>query len=63
MQKMQPLPRFHNFRELQKEIIAKYRPKDSEDDSPYPSFPEFIQHVIDSTENLTTAKEWNENVS
>ena len=62
MQKMRPLPLFHHFRELQLEIIKNYRPSDSEEDSPYPTFPEFIQHVIDSTKDLKTAKEWNSNV-
>ncbi|XP_071552578.1 carbohydrate sulfotransferase 10-like [Panulirus ornatus] len=62
MQKMEPRPPQHKFRELQLSIIAKYRKPDSAETSPFPTFPEFIQHVIDSTKTLKTRKDWMTNV-
>ncbi|XP_047501236.1 carbohydrate sulfotransferase 11-like [Penaeus chinensis] len=58
MTKLKPLPLKYRFRDLQKAIIAKYRSPKSTDNSTFPTFAEFVQYVIDSTEDLGTAKEW-----
>lgn len=58
MTKLKPLPLKYKFRDLQKAIIAKYRSPQFSDNSTFPTFPEFVQYVIDSTEDLVTAKEW-----
>ncbi|XP_047500975.1 carbohydrate sulfotransferase 10-like [Penaeus chinensis] len=57
-----PGPPKFNFRELQAHIVKEYRKPDSADDSRFPSFPEFVQFVIDSTKRFTSSKEWKENV-
>lgn len=63
MIKKNPIPVKFKFRELQKYIIAKYRGSNSTDNSSFPSFAEFVQHVIDSTEDYVTPKDWTDNVS
>lgn len=62
MSKMDPKPREYRFRDLQLAIISKYRPADSPESSPFPTFPEFVQHVIDSTKGYQTAGEWVDHV-
>ncbi|XP_063597684.1 carbohydrate sulfotransferase 10-like [Penaeus indicus] len=62
MIKKNPIPVRFKFRELQKYIIAKYRGSNSTDNSSFPSFAEFVQHVIDSTEEYVTPKDWTDNV-
>ncbi|ROT61718.1 putative carbohydrate sulfotransferase 11 [Penaeus vannamei] len=62
MIKKNPIPVKFKFRELQKYIIAKYRGSNSTDNSSFPSFAEFVQHVIDSTEDYVTPKDWTDNV-
>ncbi|XP_047501247.1 carbohydrate sulfotransferase 11-like [Penaeus chinensis] len=60
--KPNPRPKKFKFKELQAYIVSKYRKGPSANASPSPTFPEFVQHVIDSTENLSSAAEWRENV-
>ncbi|XP_063597939.1 carbohydrate sulfotransferase 10-like [Penaeus indicus] len=62
--KANPRPKKFKFKELQAYIVAKYRKGHSASASapPRPTFPEFVQHVIDSTQNLSSAAEWRENV-
>ncbi|XP_076039250.1 carbohydrate sulfotransferase 11-like [Oratosquilla oratoria] len=63
--KIEPLeswPAEFNFRQLGQEIIRVYRPREENITSPTPTFPEFVQYVIDSTANLTTAHEWKKKV-
>ncbi|XP_068204141.1 carbohydrate sulfotransferase 11-like [Palaemon carinicauda] len=62
MIKMHPGPAKFQFRKTQVKIIAKYRPLNSTNKSPHPTFPEFVQYVIDETANLTSAKSWQRNV-
>ncbi|XP_050686200.1 carbohydrate sulfotransferase 11-like [Eriocheir sinensis] len=62
MMKLLPKPPKFKFRELQKSIIKKYRPADSTDKSPFPSFSEFVQHVIDFTASFTRGLDWRMNV-
>nr|XP_053653607.1 carbohydrate sulfotransferase 8-like [Cherax quadricarinatus] len=57
MLKMIPRPTEHRFRELQLDIIAKYR-KNNTETSVFPTFPEFVQYIIDSTRDLHTASDW-----
>ncbi|KAK7027368.1 hypothetical protein SK128_009133 [Halocaridina rubra] len=57
-----PKPYSPYFKELQQAIIKKYRMKGSNITSPTPTFSEFVDYVIDSTANLKTAQEWEENV-
>ncbi|KAK3878214.1 hypothetical protein Pcinc_017137 [Petrolisthes cinctipes] len=52
-----PKPVTFNFRQLQRDIISRYR-REEDPDSPYPTFSEFIQYVLESTENFTTIKHW-----
>ncbi|CAL4068242.1 unnamed protein product [Meganyctiphanes norvegica] len=63
MAKMKPKPVEFKFRDLQLEIIAKYRKPNSDETSPHPTFAEFVQYVIDSTATLKTAKDWRTNVN
>lgn len=58
-----PAPFRPYFLALQKAIVKKYRPLSSNITSPSPTFPEFVDYIIDSTENLTTAKDWTEKVT
>lgn len=62
MTKMDPGPPEYRFRDLQLKIIAEYRAVDSPERSPFPTFPEFIQYILDSTKNYITAKDWKDNV-
>ncbi|KAK7086088.1 hypothetical protein SK128_002457 [Halocaridina rubra] len=62
MTKMEPKPLEYRFRDLQLHIITKYRPVDSEETSPFPTFPEFIQYILDSTKNFVTLEDWKQNV-
>ncbi|XP_045108605.1 carbohydrate sulfotransferase 11-like isoform X2 [Portunus trituberculatus] len=62
MIKPKPLPAKFKFKELQKKIIKEYRPRDSPETSPFPTFPEFVQHIIDSTKYFTTGEDWRKNV-
>lgn len=62
MTKMEPGPKKFGFRKLQKEIIAQYRTANSSIDSPFPTFPEFVQYVIDETEGLISTQDWREKV-
>lgn len=57
MRKKDPKPKEYNYRKLQRLIIDKYRAKDSEETSPFPTFPEFIQYIIDSLKGLKTREE------
>ncbi|XP_045611981.2 carbohydrate sulfotransferase 10 [Procambarus clarkii] len=57
MLKLNPLPEEHHFRDLQLHIIARYR-KNKTEISPFPTFPEFVEYVIDSTRGLNTRDEW-----
>ncbi|XP_070000638.1 carbohydrate sulfotransferase 11 [Penaeus vannamei] len=60
--KPDPHPQKFKFKELQAHIVAKYRSGRSADTPPTPTFPEFVQHVIDSTVDLSSAAEWRKNV-
>ncbi|XP_063597741.1 carbohydrate sulfotransferase 11-like [Penaeus indicus] len=62
MSKMDPKPREYHFRDLQLTIISKYRHADSPETSPFPTFPEFVQHIIDSTKGYQTAEDWVDHV-
>lgn len=61
--KLRPKPNKFKFRDLQKTIIKKYRPTNSTNKSPFPSFPEFVQHIIDISATFTTGLDWRMNVS
>ncbi|CAL4067286.1 unnamed protein product, partial [Meganyctiphanes norvegica] len=58
MVRMNPRPAQFNFRDVQLNIIKKYRPKDSKETSPHPTFAEFAQYVIDTTRKMRTMKDW-----
>ncbi|XP_071546658.1 carbohydrate sulfotransferase 11-like [Panulirus ornatus] len=58
MMSITPKPEIFNFRELQLEIIRRYRPKNSNETLLFPTFEEFVQYVIDSTASLKTLKDW-----
>lgn len=62
IERPKPRPFAPYFKDLQRAIILKYRPVGSNANSPTPTFSEFVDYVIDSTEHLKTAKEWEENV-
>ncbi|XP_027233440.1 carbohydrate sulfotransferase 10 isoform X1 [Penaeus vannamei] len=62
VQRSDPRPFMAYFKDLQRAIIAKYRPVNSTENSATPTFPEFIEYLIDSTANLTTAQDWTVNV-
>ncbi|XP_068203029.1 carbohydrate sulfotransferase 11-like [Palaemon carinicauda] len=62
MERPKPRPFTPYFKDLQKAIIMKYRPEGSNITSPNPTFSEFVDYIIDSTEHLKTAKDWKENV-
>ncbi|XP_063597922.1 carbohydrate sulfotransferase 10-like [Penaeus indicus] len=62
MAKRDPRPRKFKFEDLQAYIVARYRSSRSADDSPFPSFPEFAQYVIDSTANFSSAADWKQHV-
>ncbi|XP_076047507.1 carbohydrate sulfotransferase 11-like [Oratosquilla oratoria] len=53
-----PRPPMFNFKQLQKNIIKKYRKPKSKNKSRFPTFSEFVQYVIDSTSKLKTVPEW-----
>ncbi|XP_050738986.1 carbohydrate sulfotransferase 11-like isoform X2 [Eriocheir sinensis] len=57
-----PRPFQPYFLDLQQAIMKKYRARSSNITSPTPTFPEFVDYVIDSTEKLATAKDWIEKV-
>ncbi|XP_047501220.1 uncharacterized protein LOC125047147 [Penaeus chinensis] len=63
MTKMRPSPVKFGFRKIQQEIIAKYRSHVTNNTSPFPTFEEFVRYVIDSTGNLTTARDWEKNIN
>nr|XP_027218973.1 uncharacterized protein LOC113811432 [Penaeus vannamei] len=46
------------FRELQTRIILWYRPANSTESSPFPTFEEFVKYVVDLTKDLKTADDW-----
>ncbi|XP_047501368.1 carbohydrate sulfotransferase 10-like [Penaeus chinensis] len=58
-----PRPVRFNFKKLQVYIRKTYRSRHSSNRSRFPSFPEFIQYVIDSTGNFTSYEDWKENVN
>ncbi|XP_042855848.1 carbohydrate sulfotransferase 11-like [Penaeus japonicus] len=58
MRTLTPRPPMFNFRQLQLDIIQRYRPEGSPDTSPFPSFGEFVDYVIDSTASFKTLQEW-----
>ncbi|XP_037797837.1 carbohydrate sulfotransferase 11-like [Penaeus monodon] len=58
-----PRPVKFKFKELQAYIRKTYRSRHSSNKSRFPSFPEFIQYVIDSTGNLTSYEDWKGNVN
>ncbi|XP_042873223.1 carbohydrate sulfotransferase 10-like [Penaeus japonicus] len=62
IQRSDPRPFMAYFKDLQRSIIAKYRPVNATEASATPTFPEFIEYLIDSTANLTTARDWTVNV-
>ncbi|XP_050715457.1 uncharacterized protein LOC126998105 [Eriocheir sinensis] len=62
IQKKDPWPKEYKFLKLQRHIIANYRPKESEETSPFPTFSEFIQYVIDTSKKLKTREDWLKNV-
>lgn len=63
MTKMRPSPVKFGFRKIQQEIIAKYRSHVTNNTSLFPTFEEFVRYVIDTTGNLTTARDWEKNVN
>nr|XP_045612264.1 uncharacterized protein LOC123766868 [Procambarus clarkii] len=46
------------FQEMKRQIIKKYRKNKKANLSLHPSFPEFLQHVLDSTRILHTHHDW-----
>ncbi|XP_047491622.1 carbohydrate sulfotransferase 11-like [Penaeus chinensis] len=58
MTTLTPRPPTFNFRQLQLDIIQRYRVKETADASPFPTFAEFVQFVIDSTASLKTLRDW-----
>ncbi|XP_068216409.1 carbohydrate sulfotransferase 11-like [Palaemon carinicauda] len=61
MTTLNPLPIIYKFRELQTDIIERYRGNrtlPSNHDSNFPTFGEFVQYVIDSTAHMKTLKDW-----
>lgn len=58
MTTLTPNPPTFNFRELQLDIIKRYRGKETADSSTFPTFAEFVQFVIDSTASLKTLQDW-----
>lgn len=58
MTTLTPLPPTFNFRQLQLDIIKRYRREPTADSSPFPTFEEFVQYVIDSTAPLKTLQDW-----
>lgn len=63
MERPKPRPFMTYFQDLQRAIVAKYRPSNSTVTSATPTFSEFVDYVIESTANLTTARDWTLNVS
>nr|XP_027235958.1 carbohydrate sulfotransferase 11-like [Penaeus vannamei] len=63
MTSRKPRPLKFKFKELQAQIRKTYRSRHSANKSRFPTFPEFIQYVIDSTGNLTSYDDWKENVN
>ncbi|XP_071519939.1 carbohydrate sulfotransferase 10-like [Panulirus ornatus] len=57
-----PRPFQPYFEHLQRAIVLRYRPADSHVTRATPTFPEFVDFVIDSTKSLKTAQDWIENV-
>ncbi|XP_069180480.1 carbohydrate sulfotransferase 10 isoform X2 [Procambarus clarkii] len=57
-----PKPFVPYFLDLQRAIMLKYRVANTNVNSTSPTFSEFVNYVIDSTENLKTAKQWYEEV-
>ncbi|XP_045612542.1 carbohydrate sulfotransferase 8 [Procambarus clarkii] len=55
---LSPRPLMFNFRQLQLDIISRYRSSGSNETSIFPTFEEFAQYVIDSTAHLHTLKDW-----
>ncbi|XP_071552233.1 carbohydrate sulfotransferase 11-like [Panulirus ornatus] len=51
-------PRQEYFQYLQRKIIKEYREDRKSKTSPYPTFPEFFQYVLDSTTLIHTADHW-----
>ena len=62
MLKDDPKPRRFHFDKLQKFIIKKYRPKNSNITSSHPTFPEFVDFIIESTDGLETHADWKNEV-
>ncbi|XP_068204129.1 carbohydrate sulfotransferase 11-like [Palaemon carinicauda] len=62
MLKVDPHPKEYHYRDLQLQIIAKYRPVDSPESSMFPTFSEFVEYILDSTKTLVTAMDWRKNV-
>ncbi|KAG0701623.1 Carbohydrate sulfotransferase 11 [Chionoecetes opilio] len=62
MLKIHPQPVSNGFLKIQKKIIKKYRPANPNDTFPFPTFPEFVQYVIDMSAYYTTGEQWRENV-
>ncbi|XP_042859517.1 carbohydrate sulfotransferase 10-like [Penaeus japonicus] len=62
MTKGRPRPEKFEYKALQTHIVAKYRSRHSGDHSHFPSFPEFVQFVIDSAGNFSSAADWREHV-
>ncbi|XP_071552697.1 carbohydrate sulfotransferase 11-like [Panulirus ornatus] len=62
MVKEHPMPPKFGFKKLQRKIIHRYRPHNSSESSPFPTFSEFVQYVIDFTSNFTEAAQWKTNV-
>ncbi|CAL4065148.1 unnamed protein product, partial [Meganyctiphanes norvegica] len=57
-----PKPFTPYFQQLQKAIMIKYRPTNSNLTNDTPTLSEFVDYVIDSTKDFTTAKQWSEHV-
>ncbi|XP_064112087.1 carbohydrate sulfotransferase 10-like [Macrobrachium nipponense] len=61
MTTLNPLPIIYKFRQLQIDIIERYRGNKTipnNHDPNFPTFEEFVQYVIDSTADLKTLKDW-----
>lgn len=56
-------PRPKYFKTLQMKIMKEYRKNRKPEALPYPTFPEFVQYVLDSTRILHTVDQWMEKVS
>ncbi|XP_047500947.1 uncharacterized protein LOC125046985 [Penaeus chinensis] len=58
LSKLNLKPNKARLRELQTRIIARHRPTNSSESSPFPTFGEFVEYVVDLTKDFKTAEDW-----